>query len=163
LPIEAVNVPEVAPAVTVTEEGTVRAAFALVSDMVAPPAGAALDRLAVHVVLLLEVNVPLAHARLLNTGVGLTTVTVPPVALVASPSPARDADRGSITPMYAADAFPPTVTATVARTPFAITFEFAPEAMQVYMPEPPAQSIDFAAAVAAGPGATTTFAISVAE
>ena len=49
VPAVAVNVFVVAPAATVTEAGTVRRLLLLVSETVAPPAGAAADNVTVQV------------------------------------------------------------------------------------------------------------------
>ena len=49
LPVVAANVLEVDPAVTVNEAGTVNTVFVFVSVTTAPPVGAALVRVTVHV------------------------------------------------------------------------------------------------------------------
>ena len=63
-PVLAVNVAEVAPAATVTEEGRLRV-FAIAPPMLtaAPPVGAAVVRVTVQVVLELEVRAHAAHCR----------------------------------------------------------------------------------------------------
>ena len=57
LPAVAVNVAEVDPAATATDAGTVSAALFEDSDTFAPPAGAEVDRLTLHVLVPPEVNV----------------------------------------------------------------------------------------------------------
>ena len=62
--VETVKVPEVAFAATVTEAGTFRAETVLASVTEVPPAGAALERVTVQVVLALGARVLVLHCRL---------------------------------------------------------------------------------------------------
>ena len=57
LPAVAVNVAEVDAAATATDAGTVSAALFEESDKLAPPVGAELVRVTVHVLVALDVNV----------------------------------------------------------------------------------------------------------
>ena len=59
--MDAVTVVEVAPAGTVAEAGTASAAALLARLTVAPPDGAALDRVIVHVVLVLDARLAAKH------------------------------------------------------------------------------------------------------
>jgi hypothetical protein len=61
---EAVNVAEVAPTGTVRVPGTVnRVGRLLDRETATPPAGAALERVTVHVVFALDARLALAHSR----------------------------------------------------------------------------------------------------
>jgi hypothetical protein len=68
----AVNEAEVAPAATVTEDGTVRAALLSETATVRPPVGAAPERVTVHAEVPPELIVEGEHNRLLITASGVT-------------------------------------------------------------------------------------------
>jgi len=82
------NVPVVAPAATVTDDGTVNTGDALfVNVTTAPPVSAAVDKVTVHVVLPFDVNVVKVQERPLIAG-GVTSETLV-VAVVPFNVPVR--------------------------------------------------------------------------
>ena len=78
-------------------------------------------------------------------------VTVPPVAETERAIPEADAAEALPTPIDVDVTLEAVVKFTIATTPFAMVDAVRPYAMQVYVPELPAQAKDLPAAVAAGP------------
>ena len=78
-PVVTLNVPEVAPAATVADVGTVKAELVFVSETLAPPAGALPLSLTVHVELLELPKLAGVHDSELTVGEA-PPVTTPPVA-----------------------------------------------------------------------------------
>jgi hypothetical protein len=79
-PVVTLNVPELAPAATVADVGTVKAEFVFVSETLAPPAGALPLSLTVHVELLALPKLAGVHDSELTVGEA-PPVTTPPVAV----------------------------------------------------------------------------------
>jgi hypothetical protein len=76
-PAVAVNVTEAAPAATVTDAGTVKAAELSASATAAPPAGAAWEIATVQLVLPFGAKLLLAHCRLETVvGGGVSAIAV---------------------------------------------------------------------------------------
>jgi hypothetical protein len=132
VPVDAVNVPEMALAATVTEAGTVSAVVLAASCTAIPALGAACDRVTVQLVLAFDTSAPgLQTKEVTVTGLVEGAPTVPPLAEMLTGSPPADEATGSATPMAPVVGFALSVTVTTATTPLAIPFTFAPARMQV--------------------------------
>lgn len=122
MPVDMLNVPEVALAATVIDAGTVNAGDALfVNVTTEPPAGAACDNVTVHTVLPLDDNDAAVQVSPVTAGAADDVkVAVPPLAESGRPSPTSEALTGFVTPTTALVAPLAGVTLTVATIPLAI-------------------------------------------
>ncbi len=160
-PAVAVNVAELDPDETVTEDGTVRAA--LLSDTATdwPPLGAALSKVTVHVEDPGAVQDEGLQLRLLTvggagTGCEIVTVPVLPDDVIELPEPLT-ADVFVIWSWEEVAEVPEEIVAfTTATTPLEIVVVLNPVARQIILPDPPEQVTDFPAADAAAPVETFT-------
>ena len=147
---------EVAAGDTATEEGMVNSVELVVTLMAVLNETGAL-RVTEQFVVIPGISTLPAHASPVNAGGGVGAG--PAATETASASP--EAEAATAEPMVT-DVFVTPATRfmdTFARTPSEITFEFGPEAMQVYVPSGPLQLIVLPAAVSAGPAATCRLAI----
>jgi hypothetical protein len=146
----------VAPALTVTEDGTVTTGLPLESDTVEPPLGAAWFSVTVQVELPGALMVLGAQLRP-DTSTGEGMVMEPPEPAMARPVPDPDTEEAPVTPMATVpDAFADNVTLTVATAPSCIAFAFIPATRQVVAFVNEAQATDLPAASAVEPAATVT-------
>lgn len=153
----AVNVFEVEPEGTVTEEGTLRLVLLLLRVTAVPPAGAAALRVTVHVDVpgvAKEAGLHVTELRLvLVPGV---TVIVLPVPVMATFDPVGSVPMVLVRPAVVVPAVGANVRFTVATTPFPMAVPFVPLPKHVYVPEDPVQYRDLDAAVRAGPAVMLT-------
>ena len=156
LPVVALKLAVLAPAATVTEAGTVKAAMLLERVMIAPPVGAAPLRVTVQAEVELEPKEVGEQVKLEIVPVaGAKTEIEPPVPEIAVPIPVGDDPavpvmvRGATVPLAAV----PSVTVAVATVPLPITVAFMPLATQVTDPLAAPQDTVLPAAVRAGPAA----------
>lgn len=151
----AVNVAEVEPCGTVTDEGMLAPAGEEESVTRAPPLGAAAVRPTVQVEVLGGVIDTGRQERPFNAGLMVRTPPLPEIPKdAADPSAALRLVRFNTEELFGVD--DATVTDTVATTPFPIAVVFRPYKMQVIAPEPLPQEIILLAAVAAAPAAMFT-------
>ena len=119
----ALNVAEVDPAATTTDEGTVRLLLLLPTVTVTPPLGAAPLRLAVQLDVPGVVREDGLHVNVLRLVVELT-VSVPPVAVAPNDPPAAVTANGLAMPVFTVPSEREGVMTTVATTPSAMPVEF---------------------------------------
>jgi hypothetical protein len=116
-------------------------------EMVIPPAGAAVFKVARHVELWPPLRVPGSHAIEERAG----TATIPPEALSARAEPVAATPDGFDMPMENVVALAASVIWTLATTPVAMTFAFRPVITQIAEPAATEHVGVFPATVAAGP------------
>jgi len=135
VPAVAVNVAVVAPAPTVTDEGTVSSVLLSDTATAVPPAGAAPESVTVHVLLPDELR--LAGEQLSEVRLGPANpgpVIVPPAAVIVVALPeGKDATEATPNEVLSEDAA--TATLTTATTPFAIVVLFIPYSRHMCLPE----------------------------
>ncbi len=150
VPAVAVKVVDVRPAATVTDPGTLRLVLVLVRVTVAPPAGAAPDRVTVQVELPELLKVAGRQDREVTVG-HAPPVTVPPVAERGMAVPAAEAATVLLTPIAVVATPTAMVRFTTATVPLEMVPALIPEATQLYVPELAAQVNVLLAAVRAAP------------
>ncbi len=138
------------PAATVTDPGTLRLVLVLVRVTVAPPAGAAPDRVTVQVELPELLKVAGRQDREVTVG-HAPPVTVPPVAERGMAVPAAEAATVLLTPIAVVATPTAMVRFTTATVPLEMVPALIPEATQLYVPELAAQVNVLLAAVRAAP------------
>jgi hypothetical protein len=164
VPALAVKLPEVAPAATVIDAGTVSAAALLNSETVALPAGATVLSETVQFEVPPELKDVGEQFKPVRVGCDtIFEVTVPPEPFTGSALPPAVLPRAPVTPMDAPATVDAMVTLTTATTPFCITVAFSPAKTQVYAPVLGAQLMDLLAAVALGPATALMETISAVK
>ena len=156
-PAVAVNAPLVAPAATVTDPGTLRAALLSDRPTPIPPAGAAPDIVTVHVEIPPGSKLAGKHCSPVTVAAACDTLIVPPLPDTAIELPSASAPivllMGTETaPLLLAA----TVAVTTATTPLPIVFPFTPDARHVTDPLVELQFSVLPAAVSAGPATAPT-------
>jgi len=124
----ALNVPEVDPAATMTEEGTLTLLLLLLIGIDSPPLGAALPNVTVHVAVPGVFTEDGVHANELSEGAE-PTVRLLPVAMAASDPPLELAATNPAMPALMVPAEIEGVIETLAITPSAIADVLRPAAM----------------------------------
>ncbi len=145
----AVKLAALAPAATITEDGTVKLALLLLNATLAPPLGAAPLKLTVQLVLPGVVSADAWHVNALTTVVE-PTVTWPPEALVAIAAPEEEAATALLIPTLI-ELLPTGVRVMVATIPFPMPAVFSPLPTHIAEPEAGAHCSVFCAAVRADP------------
>jgi hypothetical protein len=130
VPVETEKVPDVAPAATVADPGTVRVVLLFVRVTLMPPDGAGPFSPIVHVEVPELLKVDGEQDRDVMDG-NAPPVTVPPVAFTEIPLPAAEAAIVLVTPMEVVLTPAAMVRLTTATVPFEITPAFMPAATQV--------------------------------
>lgn len=129
--VVALKVAEVAPEATVTDAGTVRMEFVLDRLTAAPPVGAPLLRVTVHVELLEIFKMLTTQARELTVGNPAPPVTIPPVAEDGTKVPVPAAAMVLVIPIAVVVTPVAMVRFTIATVPFAMIPAFNPETTHV--------------------------------
>ena len=128
----AANLPDVLPAAIVTDAGTVNLAAEEASDTTAPPAGAAAERIAVHVEVPGDGIVTGLHTTEVNVGGVVLTVIAVPVTVVGMPLPCKLAATPFVIKIGTLpEAVGVSCTATFATMPFAMTLVLIPVSRHV--------------------------------
>ena len=136
VPLVALKVADVEPAVTVADAGTVNSAFPLDSVTAAPPAGAAPVSVTVQVVVLELFKVDGVHDSEATVGrTGAPRDTVPPVPDITTLYPEPDTPMMLLIPIDTLLTPVASARLTTATVPFEIMPVFIPETRQVYAPE----------------------------
>jgi hypothetical protein len=161
----AVNPPEVDPAATVTEAGTLSEALLSERATETPPAGAAALSVTVHELVPGVAIDPGVQVRPLKVATGCKTVTTPLAADIVICWPSAVAARGfvSATMLTGLGVSGEIVRVNVATTPLGTAFVLNPVTRQVLDPRFALHVTDFPAALATGPLVTTRPVKSIAE
>jgi hypothetical protein len=156
LPLVAVKLAEVEPAPMLTEAGIVKEGLLADSPTTTLPEGTAADNVTVHVELEPGARVTGEHCRPEMPNVGVRTVIVPPLPVIASAVPSGREATGPFREIATVE--PPTAepspTVTVATVPELIEVAFMPLAIHVKVPVPAEQVTFFPAPVNGAPAAT---------